>query len=287
MPDIQVVPLAEIDAEALPRDRTGLDAEAFSELRQSILANGLRLPVELYPLPDSRTATSDFRYGLISGYRRYFACAELAEAGEAGFDPIPALIREGVDAAEAYRAMVEENAVRAPLSPWETGHAIWQAWTSGFYPTIEAATDALHPGATRQKRARLRAIAWLVEELQDRLRLPERLTERQLRRLAEAWGDGYDKVICAALKATERASFEKQWAALTPLLDEHAEDRANPPRTAPRPGRPRRVLKARPGLTIRRERTRDGYVLRCSGREATSTLLDEIFERIEQYYTPG
>jgi ParB family chromosome partitioning protein len=239
--------------------------------------------VELFPLPENRTR----RYGLISGYRRYFACTDLTEAGETGFDPIPALIREGIDAAEAYRAMVEENAVRAPLSPWEAGHAIWQARLHGFHPTIEAATDALHPGATRQKRARLRTIARLVEDLDGQLVLPERLTEHQLRRLAAAWDDGYDAVIRVALEATARASFEKQWAALAPLLDEHAEDRANPPRTPPRPGRPRRVLKARSGLTIRRERTRDGYILRCSGPEATSTLLDEIFERIEQFYTPG
>jgi ParB family chromosome partitioning protein len=287
MPDIRLVPLAEIDAGALTRDRTGLDAEALAELRHSILAHGLRLPVELFPFSAERSRTDGCRYGLISGYRRLVVYAERAEAGDAAFAAIPALVREGVDAAEAFRAMVEENAVRAPLSPWEAGRAVWQAALNGFHPTIEAAANALHPGATRQKRARLRAIARLVEELDDLLTAPERLTQNQLLRLAEAWNAGFDGAIRAAVEATDGAPPDRQWAALAPLLDEDAEKRRHPPERSPGPGRPRRVLKPRPGLTIRRERTRDGYVLRCSGREATSALMDEVFDRIEQIFTPA
>ena len=47
---IELVPLAEIDDAALPRDRTALQAEPLRELRDSILKSGLRQPVELFPL---------------------------------------------------------------------------------------------------------------------------------------------------------------------------------------------------------------------------------------------
>ena len=61
MPDpIHPIPLAEIDAASLTRDRTALDPEALRELRNSILKSGLRMPIEVYALPDpaARTATA-------------------------------------------------------------------------------------------------------------------------------------------------------------------------------------------------------------------------------------
>ena len=71
---IHRIPLAEIDDAALPRDRTGLDPEPLRELRDSILASGLRMPVELFPLvaPARRP-----RYGIVSGFRRVAAFREL------------------------------------------------------------------------------------------------------------------------------------------------------------------------------------------------------------------
>jgi ParB family chromosome partitioning protein len=50
------------------------------------------------------------------------------------------------------------------------------------------------------------------------------------------------------------------------------------------PGRPKRLARLRPTLTLRRERTREGYVLRFSGRDATSPLLDEVIDEIEGIY---
>lgn len=289
MPPIHPVPLSLIDAAALPRDRTGLDPEPLAELRRSILDHGLRLPVELFPLPKPR---ADGRlYGLISGYRRFFVFDELA-ADDPAFAAIPALVREGLDAAAAYRAMVEENAVRAPLSPWETGRAIAIAVAQGFHPCIETATDALHPGAARQKRARLRAVARLFQELDGLLATPERLNEKRLMDLSEAWRDGYADAILAALEVTEGdrlspASAERQWAALAPLLAERAEDRAHPGAGPAAPGRPRRTLRPRPGLLIRRERTKDGWLLHFSGRDATGPLLDTVLDTVERLYAPG
>jgi ParB family chromosome partitioning protein len=290
MPPIHPVPLAHILSDALPRDRTGLDPEPLAELRRSILDHGLRLPVELFPLPNQPRPDGRL-YGLISGYRRLFVFAELAETDPA-FAAIPALIREGLDAAAAYRAMVEENAVRAPLSPWETGRAVAVAVAQGFHPCVETAADALHPGATRQKRARLRAVARLFQELDGLLATPERISENRLMDLSEAWRAGYADAIVAALEATaggrlRPASADRQWAALAPLLDERAEERANPGARSPCPGRPRRVLEPRPGLVIRRERTADGWLLRFTGPEATSPLLDTVLDTVERLYAPG
>lgn len=285
MSEIQLVPLAEIDPAALPRDRTGLDPEPLEELRSSILLNGLRLPVELFPLPEGRPRTDGRRYGLISGYRRFLVFADYAKAGDSAYEAIPALVREGMDAAEAYRAMVEENAVRDGISPWEAGRAILIAVTEGFFPDIEAAARALHPGSTRQKRGRLRAIARLVEELDGLFATPERLTQQQLLRLADAWRGGFAEAITAALEATAAAPHESQWTALVPLLAEYADEVLHPPVPRPRPGRPRRVLRPRTDLTIRRERTRTGYVLHFSGRGAKSPLLDDVLDRIERLFS--
>ena len=52
-------------------------------------------------------------------------------------------------------------------------------------------------------------------------------------------------------------------------------------------GRPRRVMKPRPHLVVRREIARDGYVLRFTGKEATSSLLDEVLDEIERWFSPG
>ena len=53
----------------------------------------------------------------------------------------------------------------------------------------------------------------------------------------------------------------------------------------PRAGRPSRV--ARPGLTIRREQTRDGYALHFSGRDADSGLLDAVIDEIDRLFGPA
>jgi len=78
---IRLIPLPEIDDTALTRDRTGLDDAALTELRLSIAANGLRQPIEVFPLPDPVIPPSGpaLRYGLISGLRRLHAFHGLLE----------------------------------------------------------------------------------------------------------------------------------------------------------------------------------------------------------------
>ena len=69
--------VAAIDPEALLRDRTRSGAGALAELRSSLLAHGLRMPIEVFELANPY---GPHRYALISGYRRLTAFASLAAA---------------------------------------------------------------------------------------------------------------------------------------------------------------------------------------------------------------
>jgi hypothetical protein len=89
MPDtVRPIPLAEIDAAALTRDRTGLDPEPRAELQLSLATSGLRQPIEVFPLAEP---SGPHRYGLLSGYRRLLAFRSLhAETGQDRWAAVPA-----------------------------------------------------------------------------------------------------------------------------------------------------------------------------------------------------
>jgi ParB family chromosome partitioning protein len=288
LPTVLAVPLDAIDATALMRDRMALDDEALTELCRSILVTGLRSPVELLVLADDPDpgAGQGAGYGLIAGYRRLTALRRLRDDGHDGFDTIPAIIRTVRDAPEAYRLMVEENAMRTDISPWERARLVAAAVRRGLFPTIEAAVAHLHACVSRYKQLRIRSIADIVHELEGVLAAPETLSERQLLRLAAAVQAGFLEPIVMALETTRRTAPERQWAAIAPYLAEQEAEAAAPSPRPRRPGRPRRALRLRDTLAVRRERTPDGYVLRFSGRDATSPLLDEVLDRLEQMYRP-
>ena len=154
---IHLIPLAEIDDAALPRDRTGLDPEPLRELRDSIHASGLRMPVELFELSHPH---GGLRFGIVSGFRRIAAFRELHTTwGLAAYAAIPAFLREPPDLAAALAAMVEENAVRADLSPWEQARITVHAADDCGFGTIEEAIARLYPTANPTKRSRLRSLA--------------------------------------------------------------------------------------------------------------------------------
>jgi len=287
MPDqIQLIPIDAIDAAALTRDRVALDEAALDELIHSIRDHGLRLPIEVYPLPNAGPDAA-VRFGLISGWRRLTAFRrERAFLGLDHYQAIPAIVREPDDLAAALVAMVEENEIRVGLSPWERGRIAVRARDDGAFESIDSAVDSLFAATSRQKRAKLRAVAHLVTELEGPLAAPEALTERSLLRLASALQKGYGALIAAALQRVRRTP-EIQWETLAPIL---AEAEAPEPDYAPherRAGRPRRVSRPRPGLTITREKSPDGYVLRFAGRDARSALLDEVIEEIERMFSPA
>jgi ParB family chromosome partitioning protein len=249
MPDIHLIPLAEIDSAALTRDRTGLDAEPQAELELSIAASGLRLPIEVFPIEPR----GDLRYGLLTGYRRLLAFRALHErTSQDRYAAIPALIREATDLATALAAMVEENEIRADLSPFERGLIAVTARNQGAFTSIEEAVEKLYPNATKEKRYRLRTLAQVAEEMQAYLTAPEKLTHRQLVRIARAISGGFGELIRTALEESSITDPDHQWTLLQPVLaeaEEHAAklDRPGPPPPHPPPPlRPHHPPRAHP-----------------------------------------
>ena len=160
---IQMTPLDAIDAEALLRDRSKLDAEDLDELQTSVLRHGLRMPIEIY---ETETPDGKLGYGLISGFRRLEVFRRLHKlTGLSEYATIPCFVRTPQSIPEAMIAMVEENEIRAEISPYERGRIAMLARDSGFFPTIEEAVDKLYGAASQQKRSRLRALARLAEEV--------------------------------------------------------------------------------------------------------------------------
>jgi ParB family chromosome partitioning protein len=288
MPDstatIHQIPLAEIDDGALTRDRSGLGADALTELKTSIAASGLRQPVELFPLSDPRPP---HRYGLLSGLRRLAAFRDLHElTGQERYAAIPAFLRAPGSMAEALTSMVEENEIRESVSPWERGRIAWLAHRQGAFPTIEEAVARLYPAANAVKRTRLRALAHLAEAFDNFFTAPEQLSLRQCLRLSAALNAGFGEVIRTALEESSLTDPQTQWDLVVPLLTE-AERQPAGTAHPERPGRPGRVFRPRETLTIRREMTRDGWCLHFTGREAKGALIDEVIDEIERVFTPG
>jgi ParB family transcriptional regulator, chromosome partitioning protein len=285
LPTIRLLPTAAIDADALSRDRTAHDAEALTELRLSISSHGLRMPVEVFELAEPE---GDLRYGLISGYRRLAAFRTLHQfSGNDRYLEIPALIREPQSITDCLVAMVEENEIRAEISPYERGRLAVTTRNAGLFPTVEQAVETLYPTATRQKRNRLRAIATLCEELDGHLAAPETLSERQTLRIAAALAKGFGDLIRHALAESPHPDAAAQWQILLPILVEaECPETPEPSPRSTRPGRPRRTLSPRHGLDIRREMTRHGWCLHFTGREARGELIDLVFDQIERMFSP-
>lgn len=266
------IPTDRIDAEALTRDRTVIDPHAMEELQGSIRANGLRMPIEVY-----ETETG---YALLSGYRRLAAVRALHEAtGLADFAGIEAIIRPAVSRAAALAAMVEENEQRAALSAWERGRIALSAVEEGTFATLDEAIPALYPQARRQKRARIRAVAEVVEALEDTLTDPEALTENQLLRLSSALRNGWRDLIVTAIEQKDARDPRSQWEAMRPTLDEH--DGIVRENRDPNPARPRRLSRPRAGIVIRRERMPTGWCLYVTGRGVQERLVRDVLEQVE------
>lgn len=288
---IHTIALSAIDAAALPRDRSTLDPDALAELQNSICITGLRQPIEVWRLstPRENDGAPPFEYGLISGFRRLTAHQRLsALRGNGDFATIASFVREPNSIAHALALMIEENEARADLSPWEKGRILVECVTEGHFGTIDEALRALHPNANRQKRTRLRACASVVEELDGLFKAPEQMVERNLLRLSAALRGGFTDLIVHILRETSGQSQQSQWSNLLPTLTEAEKSEDETPATSTTPARPRRLLRLKQGLTIRREESSDGYLLRFSGPEAKRKgLMDDVMDQVERWFQPG
>lgn len=260
------IPIEKIEAHALPRDRKVIDADAQKELAQALAAFGLRTPIEVFETTDG--------FGLISGYRRLMAAKTL------GWSDIEAKLLHPDNTAAALAAMVEENEVRQNLSPWERASIAVAAQAQGHFETIDAAVLGLFPQASRQKRAKLRAMADVVDALDGLLVDPETLSERKLTRIAGVLTLGWQDLIEATLEDAETA--ETQWQLLDPVLREAETCRAENKPTHPQ--HPKRLSHPYRGVKIRRERTRNGFLLHITGQGATDPLVSDVLDNIETMF---
>jgi ParB family transcriptional regulator, chromosome partitioning protein len=282
-PQVHLIDPALIYDTALPRDRTTLDDHALAELEMSIIATGLRQPIEVWKFanpPEGKT------FGLISGQRRLTVFRRIhASRPEAR---IPAFLRTPRDIPDAMARMIAENEIRAEISPWEKGRIIVQSVDEEIFPTLDAAVDGLYPTLGRQRRARLRAVAEVVSEIGDRILVaPETLMLTQLTRIADAIRRGFGDLIEKALAHSHDRSPDGQWKILLAILQESEEEvRAakSGREDRYRPGCPRRFVSPYNGLYIRRERTAEGWNLRFTGPEATGPMMQDIMDYVEQNF---
>ncbi len=274
------LPITSIDAEALPRDRFHVDEEALATLNRSILFDGLRQPIEVFPLE------GDLPYGLISGYRRlsvYRTLAALRANGD--YTTIPCFIRTPASIPAAMAAMVTENEVRTDVTPWEKATLILESVRLDYFATPDAALQTLYPHATPTNRSRLRAVVSVVEALGDILNDGPSYSLRQLLRISGALRAGFAPLIEVALRESPEKSAATQWALMQNILTE-AELSLSEPQTPQTPGRPRRLLYPRSNLIIRRERLPNGYRLTFTGEEASGMMMDSVLDQIERMYSP-
>lgn len=289
IPQIHHIPLTQILTDALPRDRATLEPAALAELQSSIATDGLRQPIEVWRLsaPQFDENGAGCEYGLISGLRRLTATRNLAAYRPQDYPTIPAFLRTPKDIPAALAAMVAENEIRADPSPWDKGRILVQVVQEGHFPTLDAAVTALHPNAPRQKRARLRACASVVEELDGQFTTPDDITERQMIRLAAALRGGFSDLFHQILKETRGRNLATQWSALLATLVEAERGEEDIPATPTRCARPRRLLELKQGLIIRREESPQGYALRFSGQEARRKgLMDDVMDHVERWFQP-
>jgi ParB-like chromosome segregation protein Spo0J len=219
----ELLPLEAVRADHLHRDRLmeAAEGEEMEALVASLHARGQQVPIDVVRL--------DGGYGLVAGLRRLTALRRLhAETGEARFATVRARVVAPADAAEAYRAMVEENEIRAGVSFWERGRVALKAVEAGAHPDLGTALKGLYGGVSRAKRSKIGSFARLVERLDGVLRFPTALPEHRGLKLAKRLEaePGLADALRAALAEADPQDAAAEQAAI---------DRALAPTPAPRP----------------------------------------------------
>lgn len=277
------IPTDQINEGAMIRDRMVMSEPDMMELRQSIAAHGLRLPIEVFELADPEGQGP--RYGLLSGYRRLHAIRALHELTEADkYSRIRALIRPRAEADEAFVSMVEENEVREELSHFERGRIAVIAANQGAFANTEDAVNRLYATGSKAKRSKVRSFALIFEELGDMLRYPEALTEKRGLRLSAALRSGGESRLRQALSARGPDDADEEWALIEPVLQGFE----SAPRDPGRGGRPKtkqppqygwlddQTLRSTSGITITRGRDGKAHVLRLEGDLLNNDLIETL-----------
>ncbi|SES39098.1 Chromosome segregation protein Spo0J, contains ParB-like nuclease domain [Tranquillimonas rosea] len=226
------LPLDEIDAGYLVRDRLASDEDEMAALMDSLRARGQQTPIEV-------TRLDSGRYGLISGWRRLTALRRLRdETGEARFGTVLALLRRPDQAADAYLAMVEENEIRVGLSYYERARIVVKAVEHGVFPDEATALRDLFAAASRSRRSKIGSFLSIVHALDGVLCFPEAMGERAGLKLAKAIEDepGFGPAVRSELTAQPAASPDEEQARLAAAVSPPKPRRPAPTRSEPAPG---------------------------------------------------
>ncbi len=274
------LPLDQIDLDHMMRDRIVVEATELEELKTSIVANGLRLPIEVMLLADGR-------YGLVSGWRRVTVLRQLQDQDPAAWATIKAIIRPPYEAAALYTAMVEENELRSQVTPYERGRIAVVAASLGAFPDTEAAIETIFAAASKAKRSKIRSFAHVHDELGDMLQFPTDLSERNGLRLAYALREGYAPQLRAALRGSTRGGPALEWALLEPIVAaaeavERSPDQGGRPRARfARSSRAPEDLAN--GVSMERVLHEDGYSIRLRGTVVDVTMVDQLMDQLRRW----
>ncbi|MCA0873428.1 ParB N-terminal domain-containing protein [Seohaeicola saemankumensis] len=172
---LEQLPLDEIDAQYLVRDRIEQDEEEMHALMDSLRARGQQMPIEVTRIEGAKGP----RYGLISGWRRLTALRRLYSVDhDPRFATVRAMVIAPGSAQAAYLAMVEENEIRVNLSLYERARITVRAMHEHVYPTQRAALQGLFASTTRSKRSKIGSFIALVESLDRVLKFPTAIPEK-------------------------------------------------------------------------------------------------------------
>lgn len=206
------LPLDKVEQNHLVRDRVAAQDPEMQALVQSIRNRGQQAPIEVMALENGC-------YGLISGWRRCQAVAQLTAQG-AHDGQVLALLRQPSDASGAYLAMVEENEIRVGLSYFERARIAAKSVAQGVFETEKQALLTLFETASRPKRSKIRSFLPLVAAFDGVLRFPHLIGERLGLRMAAALSQdpAFATRITDALAAHTPTTPEAEQAAIEGVL---------------------------------------------------------------------
>lgn len=269
-----LIPLAEIHAGKLVRDRSRRGDPDVEDLKVSIQAVGLSNPIRVEP-------TGQGAYELIEGWRRLTAYkALLAETGEPRWGVIPAsFVPAGETAEGLYRRMVDENLVRKDIS-WAEMARLARAYVEdhvGGCADLDQAVNHLFASANPQKRSYIRRFAYLLSRLEKHLEHPEAIPRAlglSLAQRLEQQPELYSRLV-ERLRREPRRSAEEE---VRILQDFDSVDTAPiSPRGNPGRGRP-----AKRGKTVLRLPLPAGEVKCTAAPGKVELVLDRDFSTVER-----
>jgi ParB family chromosome partitioning protein len=276
---VQSLPLSEVHADHLLRDRIISDTDEMASLKNSIKARGQQTPIEVVELDGGG-------YGLISGFRRLTALKELFEdTKNVDFSVIHSLIKPKDSVSDSYVAMVEENEIRADLSLYERARIAVEASKLGVYPTAQHAVQTLFAHASAAKRSKIKSFIPIHEVLGKVLLFPSAIPERlglALSAALDATGD-FGRKLRDNLRnnpsktaAQERQLLER---ALQPgKATKKTQTRTQESDTAPKPAMLKNDAEVAPGITVTEQ---DGNLV-LSGKNITAILRADLVAWLRQ-----